>query len=397
LRKGLTLEIIDPHAKELGMDAQAPLAFLRFFSDLKDPRRHNVRHLFTDILTIALLGLLCRNEDFDEIVLWARARQSMLQSFLTLPRGIPCAHTFRRLFARLDPAALERCFGEWTRALAGTLDGQVIALDGKALRHSFKHAWDQQLVHMVSAWATENELVLGQWAVDAKSNEITALPRLLDLLNIAGCTITIDAMGTQREIARKIIEKKGHYLLAVKDNQPRLHQKVTSLLNDAVLDGFHGMSYGVCDEVAGGHGRTETRRVWVTDEVQWLGQELLDLWPELRSVAMVEATRVVHGGKTSSERRYYISSHPGTNAQMIGGMIRSHWGIENKVHWQLDMSFDEDQCRLRKDFAAENVSRLRRLALNLLRKMPGKESIKNKRLLCLLRDEYLLNVLNQGS
>jgi len=378
------------------MDAHAPQAFLRYFDGLKDPRRHNVRHLFTDMLAIALLAILCRADDFDEIVLWAQLRQEWLLTFLGLPNGIPCADTFRRLFARLDPLAFERCFADWTRALADTLpslEGQVIALDGKALRSSFERSWDKQMVHLVSAWATENQLVLGQLAVDEKSNEITALPRLLDLLNLKGATVTIDAMGTQREIARKILEKKGDYLLAVKENQPQLHAKVRTLMDEAILEKFKGLSHGHHEETSAGHGRIETRRIWVTHEVQWLGQELLALWPGLKSVAVVEAIRRVDGGSTSTERRYFISSHGDCDSAKMGRMIRSHWGIENRLHWQLDVTFNEDQCRMRKDFAAQNVSRLRRLALNLLKLAPGKGSIKNKRFRCSLDPQYLLNTL----
>jgi predicted transposase YbfD/YdcC len=375
------------------MDAQATVAFLRHFSDLPDPRRHNVRHLLCDMLTIAILAALCRADDFDEIVLWAKVRQTWLESFLALPHGIPCADTFRRLFTRLDPQAFERCFVRWTSDLASSLEDQTVALDGKALRHSFEHAWDKQMLHLVSAWAAENQLVLGQVAVDEKSNEITALPKLLDLLNLKGATVTIDAMGTQREIAGKILEKKAHYVLAVKENQSLLHAKVQGLLDDAILDGFKGMSYGHDQQTCSGHGRIETRRVWVTDEVQWLGKDILELWPGLKSVAAVEATRTVAGGKSSVERRYFISSHAGTDAAKMGRIIRDHWGIENRLHWQLDMTFGEDQSRIRKDFAAENVSRLRRMALNLLQKAPGKGSLKNKRFRCSLDQDYLLSVL----
>lgn len=375
------------------MEAHAPQAFLRYFDSLSDPRRHNVRHLFTDLLAIALMAMLCRADDFDEIVLWAQVRQDWLATILELPNGIPCPDTFRRLFARLDPLAFEECFAGWTNALAGALDGQVIALDGKTLRNSFERSWDKQMVHLVSAWAAENQLVLGQIRVDEKSNEITALPKLLDLLNLKGATVTIDAMGTQREIAGKIIEKKGNYVLCVKENQPQLHAKVKVLLEEAILEGFKEMSHGYHEETSGGHGRIETRRVWVTDEIQWLGGELLELWPGLKSVVAVESIRRIDGGQGSTQRRYFISSHGGTDAQRIGGMVRSHWGIENKLHWQLDVTFNEDQSRMRKDFAAENVSRLRRLALNLLKHAPGKGSMKNKRFRCALNSDYLLSVL----
>jgi predicted transposase YbfD/YdcC len=376
------------------MDAQAPLAFLRYFQDLKDPRRPNVRHSFSDILTIAILAVLCRADDFDEIVLWAQLRREWLAGFLELPNGIPHPDTFRRIFARLDPAGFERCFGAWTQSLAESLHGQVVAIDGKSLRHSFQRAWDQQMIHMVSAWASENQLLLGQIAVDEKSNEITAVPRLLELLNLKGATVTLDAMGTQRAIAEQIVKQKADYVLAVKDNQPELCQKVTSLLDDAILENFKGMSYGYHEATNAGHGRTEIRRVWVTDEVRWLGPQLRARWPRLKSVAVVEAIRRLDNGQSSTERRYFISSRAGTDAAWMAHAIRSHWGIENRLHWPLDVTFGEDASRMRKDFAAENVSRLRRLALNLLRMVPGKMSMKRKRFACSLDLDYLLKALS---
>jgi predicted transposase YbfD/YdcC len=383
------------------MDAQATAPFLRFFKDLKDPRRHNVRHVFTDILTIAILAVLCRADDWDEVVLWAEAEAGFLRTILALPHGIPCPDTFARVFARIDPAAFERCFIDWTAALAGSLRGEVVAIDGKALRRSFQHAWDKQMIHLVSAWAAGNQLVLGQLAVDDKSNEITAIPKLLALLDLAGATVTIDAMGCQREVAAAIVDKGADYVLAVKENQPTLAAKVAGLLDEAVLDKFDGMSHGCFEETCGGHGRIETRRVWVTDEVKWLGKELLALWPGLASLAVVEATRQVIGGKRSVERRYYISSRTGastgTDAAAMAAAIRGHWGVENRLHWQLDVTFGEDDSRLRTGDGAENFSRLRRLTLNLLKKAPGKkrQSLKRKRYQCSLDRKYLLTVLSQ--
>jgi predicted transposase YbfD/YdcC len=382
------------------MDAQATAPFLRFFTDLKDPRRHNVRHMFTDILTIAILGVLCRSNDWEEIVLWAQAEIGWLGTILALPNGIPSADTFARVFARINPRAFEACFVNWAAAVAGSLKGQVVAIDGKALRHSFEHAWDKQMIHLVSAFAAGRQLVLGQLAVDDKSNEITAIPRLLALLDVKGATVTIDAMGCQREIAADILAGKADYVLAVKENQPALHDKVTRLLDEARLERFAGMSHGYFEQTNGGHGRIETRKVWVTDEVKWLGDDLRKLWPGLASVAMVESTRVVAGGASSSsslERHYFISSRTGTDASAMAGAIRAHWGVENRLHWHLDVSFGEDASRLRKDHGAENFSRLRRMTLNLLKTAPGskRHSIKNKRFRCSIDRPYLLTVLSQ--
>jgi predicted transposase YbfD/YdcC len=380
------------------MDAQATAPFLRFFKDLKDPRRHNVRHVFTDILTIAILAVLCRSDDWEDVVCWAEAEQQFLGTFLALPRGIPCADTFARVFSRIDPHAFEACFVAWASALAASLNGQVVSIDGKSLRHSFRHAWDRQMIHLVSAWAAENRLVLGQLAVDGKGNEITAIPKLLDLLNLAGATVSIDAIGCQREVAASILAGGADHVLAVKENQPTLHGKVVRLLDEAVLEQFDGMSHGYAGETCGGHGRIETRRVWVTDEVEWLGEELLEQWPGLASVAVVEARREVPGGKSSVERRYYISSRKGTDAPAMAKAIRGHWGIENRLHWQLDVTFGEDDSRLRKGKGAENFSRLRRVVLNLLKTAPAgkpRQSIKTRRYRCSIDKKYLLAVLSQ--
>jgi predicted transposase YbfD/YdcC len=402
------------------MDATATAPFLRHFDDLKDPRRHNVRHVFTDILTIAILAVICTADDWDDVVVWAKARHDWLKTFLALPKGIPSPDTFARVFARLDPDAFERCFIAWTGDLARAMGGgngdggkgdgnDVVAIDGKTLRRSFGHAWERQTIHLVSAWAADHQLVLGQLAVDDKSNEITAIPKLLDLLSLTGSTVTIDAMGCQREIAGKIREKKAHYVLPVKENQPTLHDRVRKLLDEARLEKFAGVSHGYFEETGAGHGRIETRRVWVSDEVKWLGEELLGQWPDLSSIAMVESIREVPAaaGKRdvsaatatakarTIERRYFISSHAGVDAAAMARRVRGHWGVENRLHWQLDMTFGEDASRIHKDHGAQNVSRLRRLALNLLKRAPGKGSLKGKRFRCSLDQAYLLSVLSQ--
>jgi predicted transposase YbfD/YdcC len=238
--------------------------------------------------------------------------------------------------------------------------------------------------------------VLGQLAVDDKSNEITAIPKLLDLLSVKGATVTIDAIGCQREIAAKIREKQAHYVLPLKGNQPALHGTVRRLLDAARLEKFAGVNHGYFEQTGGGHGRIETRKVWVTDEVHWLGGELLGPWPDLSSIVMVESTRDVPAGKgVSTERRYFISSHGGVDAAAMARRVRGHWGVENRLHWQLDVTFDEDASRIHKDHGAQNFSRLRRLALNLLKRAPGKGSLKGKRFRCSLDQPYLLKVLSQ--
>jgi predicted transposase YbfD/YdcC len=385
------------------MDAQATAVFFGFFADLPDPRRHNVRHLFTDILTIAILAVMSKSNDWSEVVLYAQCREKWLATFLSLPKGIPCEDTFRRVFARVDPDAFERCFIRWTTALSEAggeaPEGRLIPFDGKTMRRSFEHAWDKQGLHLVSAWCQHNQIVLGQLAVEEKSNEITAIPKLLALLNIKKAVVTIDAMGCQRDIAGQIIDQGGDYVLAVKDNQPALNEKVRALLDEGALESFKDMSHGYHEQTNLGHGRIETRKTWVTDEVKWLGPELLAKWPGLTSLARVESTRQNLGdltGKVSVECRYYISSLKGTDARKMALAVRGHWGVENKLHWCLDMAFREDESRLRKDHSAENFSRLRRIAMNQLRKKSdGKISLKGQRYLCSLDPEYLLKRLQQ--
>jgi predicted transposase YbfD/YdcC len=387
--------------KELGMDVQAPVVFLRCFSGLTDPRRHNVRHLFTDILAIAILAVMSRSDDWDEVVLYGLANQRWLGTFLELPHGIPCEDTFSRLFARINPDAFEKCFIQWSQSLASSSEGRLVAVDGKTLRRSFKHGWDKQMVHLVSAWCGQNQVVLGQLAVDGKSNEITAIPKLLELLDLKKAVVTADAMGCQKEIAGQICRQGGDYLLAVKDNQPTLHEETRILLNDMALDQAKGLNpdqYSYCEKTETGHGRIETRRVWATAQVQWLGKELLDQWPNLNSVVMVEDQRQDLGdlsGKVTIERRLFICSLKNPTAEQAGGYIRGHWGVENRLHWRLDMCYGEDESRIRKDHGAENFSRLRRIAMNKMKSDPAKLSLKCKRYKCSLDRQYLLDRLQQ--
>jgi predicted transposase YbfD/YdcC len=379
------------------MDGQATGGILRFFGDLPDPRAHNVIHQLHDIFVIAICAVICGASGWVEVEEFGRSKQAWFKTFLDLPGGVPSHDTFGRVFARVDPDAFERCFTAWTAALPAAAGGlKLIAIDGKAIRRSFQHAWDKSgMAHLVSAFVDANHIVFGQVAVADKANEIVAIPRLLALLDLAGATVTIDAIGCQTEVARQIAETEGDYVLAVKENQPTLHQKVKMLLDDAILDGFEGMRHGTFQSTDGGHGRIETRRVWVTDEVHWLGEDLLARWPGLGSVAAVECRREDLGtGKTSTERRYFISSRKGVDAKAMAEAVRGHWSVENKLHWQLDVSFNEDQRRIRKDHGAENFSRLCRLSLNLLaRDKSAKIGIHGKRLKAGWDEPYLLRLL----
>jgi predicted transposase YbfD/YdcC len=314
-----------------------------------------------------------------------------------LPHGIPSHDTFGRVFARLDPEAFVRCFVAWVEAVREATNGEVVAIDGKTLRHSFDRASEKAAIHMVSAWATANHLVLGQVKVDDKSNEITAIPRLLQLLDLHGCIVTIDAMGCQKEIARQIVDQGGNYVLALKENQPALYEDVKLFFEDARELGFAGIAHGYHQEVDGGHGRVEIRRCFTVGEIDWL-RERHPAWSKLGSMGMVEAVRQV-SGQSSTEVRYYISSLPGEaarDAARLGEAVRGHWGIENQVHWVLDMSFGEDDCRVRVGHAPENLATLRHLGLNLLRREPtAKVGVKNKRLRAAWDLTYLEQVLTR--
>jgi predicted transposase YbfD/YdcC len=376
------------------MDGQATEGILRFFMDLPDPRAHNAIHNLHDILIIALCAVICGANGWVEVEVFAKAKIAWFSTFLDLKHGIPSHDTFGRVFSRLNPDAFERCFVAWTRAVAQTAWGGLIAIDGKSIRRSFRHAWDKSgMAHLVSAFVDANHLVFSQVAVADKSNEIDAIPRLLGLLDLEGATVTIDALGCQKEIARQITEAGGDYVLAVKENQPVLHAKVSKLLDEAILDAFEGMNYASHESSDDNHGRVENRRVWVTDEVDHLGS-LRDEWAGLSSVAGVESVRQVLAGKTSIERRYFISSLKGLDAREMAAAVRGHWAVENKLHWQLDVSFREDERRIRKDHGPENFSRLCRIALNLLKQdRRVKIGIHGKRLKAGWDEPYLLQLL----
>jgi predicted transposase YbfD/YdcC len=384
------------------MDAQATASccalptggFLRFFSALPDPRAANCIHKLSDIFAIAICAVICGAEGWVDVELFAMSKQAWLSTFLDLSHGIPSHDTFGRVFARIDPDAFERCFMNWMRSLksAGV---KLIAIDGKSIRRSFEHAWDKSgMVHLVSAFVEQNRMVFGQIAVRDKSNEIEAIPRLLELLDLTDSVVTIDAIGCQKEIAKQIVtEKQADYVLAVKENQPLLHEKVKRLLDEAILEKFAGLNHDFVETVDGDHGRIETRRVWMTDQVQHLPELLLQEWCALSSIAVVESVRETNG-KTSIERRYFISSVSTMDAKTMAGYVRGHWSVENNLHWQLDVSFGEDDRRIRKDHGAENFSRLCRMALNLVKSDKSvKAGMKAKRKKAGWDEPYMLKLL----
>jgi len=376
------------------MDVEASRGLLRFFEQVEDPRVDRTKlHSLVDILVITLCAVISGADSWTEVELFGKSRRKWLRSFLALPNGIPSHDTFGRVFARLRPEALECCFMNWMRALAEVSGGRLIAIDGKTIRRSFHKADGRAAIHMVSAWCESNRLVLGQLATDEKSNEITAIPRLLEMLDIRGCVVTIDAIGCQKAIAKQIVDQGGHYILQVKGNQPELHGLLKETFDEltrrrlAVAQRFH-------QDVDGGHGRVETRRIWVTPWTDWYRGR--HEWAGLRSFACVERVREVEG-QTATERHYYISDLDGRDAPATLGYIRGHWGIENRLHWSLDVTFREDSLRQRVGHSAQNLSRIRRLALNLLRREKTcKVGAKGKRLKACLEPDYLLKVISQG-
>lgn len=378
------------------------------FAAVDDPRVERTRrHELVDLLTIALCGVICGAESWVEIEQFGNAKLDWFRRFLALPNGIPSHDTFGRVFARLNPEQFQACFVAWVRdvvaATAGQVtDGQVVAIDGKTLRRSHDRSAGTAAIHMVSAWASANRLVLGQVKVDAKSNEITAIPALLDLLVVRGCIVTIDAMGCQTAIARQIVAQGGDYVLALKENQGRLYRAVEELFQRADASGASGASgasnvllHDSFMTLEKNHGRIETRRYWtVADPAVIAGLDPTGAWDGLCCVGMVEATRCI-GDTSTTEMRYFISSLPG-KAAPFGQAVRLHWGIENRLHWVLDVAFREDECRVRIDHAAHHFAILRHVALNLLRQdTTAKCGIKAKRLKAGWSEPYLRHILAQ--
>ncbi len=364
------------------------------FVTLEDPRIERAKHhLLIDIVTIAICAVICGADDWIEIAAVGRGKREWFQQFLALPNGIPSHDTFWRVFRALDPLQFEECFLAWVRQVMRLTDGEVIAIDGKTLRHSYDRTSHKAAIHMVSAWATENHLVLGQRKVDEKSNEITAIPELLRRLEIRGCIVTVDAIGCQKEVAETIRTQGADYALAVKKNQGKLYEDLKDLFAGAVEEHWRDVSHDYVRDVYGDHGRIEIRECWTISAGDFLDYlRNREAWKDLQTIVMLRCERRV-GRKRSCQTRYYISSLP-NEAQRILKAVRGHWGIENGLHWILDIAFQEDQSRLRKGHGAHNFGLLRHIALNLLKQeKTEKIGVKAKRLRAAVDEEYLLKVL----
>ena len=374
------------------MEDSAHTLLLRIFRDMPDRRIiGKVSHKLHDILVITVCAVISGLEHWTQIEDFARANEQWFRTFLDLPNGIPSHDTIGKVFSFLDPDEFERRIQKWIHAIVGSgTQGKHIAIDGKTLRKSFDTASNKAAVHMVNAYVHENHAVFCQLKVNDKSNEITAIPRLLDMLQLKQATVTIDAMGCQRHIAERIVNRQGHYVFSLKGNQSRLHEDVQTFMNDMIANDSTEQ-YDYYETIEKSHGRIEVRKCWSCWDVDWLIAR--HNWAGLSSIAVVECKRTLKG-KTSSERRYFISSHSGKQAQKIATLIRNHWRVENELHWTLDVSFNEDQCRVRIENAAENLSRIRRISLILLKNdTTCKLGIKSKRAKAGYDRNYMLTLL----
>jgi predicted transposase YbfD/YdcC len=361
--------------------------------DLTDPRIDRTKlHKLLDIVVIAICAVIAGADNWEDIAEFGQAKVDWFKRFLELPNGIPSHDTFNRVFARLDPQEFRQGFMSWISAVSEVISGQVIAIDGKVLRRSHDRGIGKAAIDMVSAWACANRLVLGQVKVDDKSNEISAIPQLLRALEVSGCIVTIDAIGCQTEIAETIIDQQADYVLSLKENQGHLYEDVDLLFDDLEKSHYKAYPFDYHKTVNKNHGRLEIRECWTISDAQVLRHlRGFENWKNLTTVSRIRAQRQI-GQEKSCEDRYHIASI--TGAKRVLGAVRSHWGIENELHWTLDIAFDEDRCRVRKDNGPENFAILRHIALNLLKQEKTcKRGIKGKRLLAAWNEDYLLKVL----
>jgi predicted transposase YbfD/YdcC len=378
------------------MSKTKPVSIRQCFAHVADPRREHLRlHNLWDIFAITILAVIAGADSWVEVANYGLKKVAWLQSFLELPNGIPSHDTFNRVFALLNPAAFQEGFLNWVRAIAKSTLGRVVAIDGKTARHSFDKAAGKSALHLVSAWASENRLLLGQQAVDSKSNEITAIPELIKNLEISGAIVTIDAMGCQKGIAAGIRQAGADYVLAVKDNQPTLHEDILQVFGDGLENDFAGLEHRGHHTEEKGHGRVEKRYYHVLTVPKELADKHAD-WKDWRSIGMVLSERQEGNKEPSVETRVFISSLRG-KVKTFARAVRNHWGVETSLHWVLDVSFREDDSRLRKDHGQENMGLLRRLAASLLHnETTCKGGIACKRKCAGWNDKYLMAVLAAG-
>jgi len=364
------------------------LTLVTHFSSIPDYREnHNKRHILVEILVMAVCGAICGANAFTEIAVIANEKKEWLQTFLTLPSGIPSHDTFNRVLARINPKAIQGCFISWVKATFPHSDPQQIALDGKEIHHSCDPDDDYANLRLISAWAVEQGIVLGQVAVDDTSNEITALPLILKLVDMQNCDITADALHCQTTTVQAIRTAKAHYTIAVKANQKTLYQDIRTIFTRLRAD--QQQQLPIYERIEKSHGRIETRRYWVTDDLSDLSSR--DAWNDLQSIGMVETERQI-GTRIEHKTRYFISSRP-AQLQTFAQRVRSHWHIENKLHWRLDVIMDEDTAHIRVDHGPENMAVLRHMAINLLKQEPSKISIQSKRLRAACNNDYLEKVV----
>lgn len=368
------------------------VSFLKYFLPVRDPRRKCGKlHKLEKIIGLSVIAIMGRAETWSEVEQYGEYHQGWISNFLDLENGIPSHDTFGRVFSMLDPKEFQECFVNWVESLRKHVSSEIVSIDGKTLRRSFDKANGTLPFHIVSAWSNENELSLGQQQVDKKSNEITAIPRLLKLLALKGCIVTIDAMGCQKDITKQIRDKKADYVLTLKSNQKNLRDRAENFFNDHSKTNFKDLEHEFHETKDDDHGRKEHRKYYLTTNINFL--KPIDGWADIASVGMVVATRTIKGESTS-HTRYFISSLKEKSILDFSRAVRCHWGIENKLHWTLDVCMREDMCRIRKNYAAQNFAALRKMALNLIKTdKSSNKSFRSKKFRASCQPEYLIACL----